>query len=368
MTPPWTILLLGGLRLQNEKRQVTRFRTQKAASLLAYLALHPAPQPRETLLDLLWPDVEMETGRHNLSNALTFLRHLLEPPGIPAGTLLLAERASVRLNPAAVSIDVVEFERDLDRAQAEALPEAERLGLLQRALERYQGPLLPGFYEEWIGAEALRLESRFVQAVLQLVPLLLAAGKREQALSNAQRAVSAEPLSEEATGCLMQVLAASGQSGQALRAYRQLQTRLEEELDTKPSKALQEMAHRLKEPTGKPAEKEQEALAPAPLPSSSTLPSGTVTFLLTDIEGSTTLWEQTGEAFREALEAHHRLLRSLFAVHHGQEVKEMGDGFLVAFARAGDALTCAVDAQKRLEERSGRRGEGADQDLPPPLL
>jgi predicted ATPase/DNA-binding SARP family transcriptional activator len=370
MTPPWTILLLGGLRVQHEKRQVTRFRTQKAASLLAYLALHPAPQPRETLIDQLWPDAEMETGRHNLSNALTFLRHVLEPPGIPAGTVLLADRASVRLNPAAVTTDVVAFERDLDRAEAAALSETERRALLQQALERYQGPLLPGFYEEWIGAEALRLESRFMQAVVQQVLRLLAAGNREQALSYARRAVTTDPLSEEATFCLMQALSASGQSGQALRAYRQLQTRLEEELDTRPSKALQEMAHRLKEPTRKPAEKEHEALAPAPLPAGSPLPSGTVTFLLTDIEGSTALWEQTGEAFREALEVHHRLLRSLFAAHHGHEVKEMGDGFLVAFARAGDALACAVDAQKRLEEKSGRRGEGEAQDLSsslPPL-
>jgi predicted ATPase/DNA-binding SARP family transcriptional activator/Tfp pilus assembly protein PilF len=245
MIPPWTILLLGGLRVEHEKRQITRFRTQKAASLLAYLALHPAPQPRETLIDLLWPDVEIETGRHNLSNALTFLRHLLEPPGVPPGTVLLADRASVRLSPAAVTSDVVEFERDLDRAEAAALSEAERLALLQQALERYQDPLLPGFYEEWIGSEALRLESRFVQGVVHLVPRLLAAGKREPALLYAQRAVSTDPLSEEATFCLMQALAASGQPGQALRAYRAFAKRLEEELDSQPSPALQRLAAQL---------------------------------------------------------------------------------------------------------------------------
>ena len=174
----WTIHLLGGLTVSSDLRQVTRVRTQKAASLLAYLAGHPLPQPRETLLDLLWPDAEPDVARHNLSNALSFLRHLLEPPGVPPGTVLLADRASVWLNPAAVTVDVVEFESDLTRAQADGLSEAERLALLLRALERYQGVLLPGYYEAWIAPEALRLESLFVQTVVQVVPLLLQAGKR----------------------------------------------------------------------------------------------------------------------------------------------------------------------------------------------
>src|SRR5258708_28280775 len=97
----WTIHLLGGLTASSDLRQVTRFRTQKAASLLAYLAGHPTPQPRETLLDLLWPDAEPDVARHNLSNALSFLRHLLEPHGVPPGTALLADPARVRLNPEA---------------------------------------------------------------------------------------------------------------------------------------------------------------------------------------------------------------------------------------------------------------------------
>src|SRR5438045_1871972 len=100
----WTIQLLGGLAARRSQQEVMRFRTQKAASLLAYLAFHLAPnrlpQPRETLIDMLWPDVDVETGRHNLSNALSFLRRILEPPGVPPGTIILADRAAVRLNAA----------------------------------------------------------------------------------------------------------------------------------------------------------------------------------------------------------------------------------------------------------------------------
>jgi predicted ATPase/DNA-binding SARP family transcriptional activator len=243
----WTIQLLGGLAAYSPQRQLRRFRTQKAASLLAYLAFHRAPHPRETLIDLVWPDTETEVGRHNLSMALSFLRHQLEPTGVPPGTVILADRFSVRLNPAAVTVDVAEFERGLWKAEAEDLSEVGRLELLLGAVEQYQGALLPGFYEEWIAPEALRLEGLFVQAVTRLVPLLLAAGKPEATLMYARRAVSADPLSETATRSLMQALMASGQCAQAVRAYRQLERRLREELDTKPSPELQHLAERLRQ-------------------------------------------------------------------------------------------------------------------------
>ncbi|MCW3100817.1 MAG: transcriptional activator, partial [Chthonomonadaceae bacterium] len=241
----WTIQLLGGLSAHSAQRQFTRFRTQKAASLLAYLAFHPAPQPREMLLDLLWPDAQSEVARHNLSNALSFLRHQLEPPGVPPGTVVLADRASVRLNPAAVTVDAAAFENALRQAQAEGLSEAERLAHLLEAVEGYGGSLLPGYYEEWVAPEALRLEGLFVQGVIQLVPLLLNTGRREQALGYAQRAVHTDPLSAEATRCLMETHSACGQPAQALRAYRQLETRLQEELNAQPSQELKRLAAQL---------------------------------------------------------------------------------------------------------------------------
>src|SRR5438876_10347187 len=78
------IELFGGLRITQGERVITRFRTQKAASLLAYLAYHfPQAHPREVLIEMLWPEVEPATGRNRLRMALTFLRHPLEPPGVP---------------------------------------------------------------------------------------------------------------------------------------------------------------------------------------------------------------------------------------------------------------------------------------------
>src|SRR5688572_25178554 len=65
------------------------------------------------------------------------------------------------------------------------------------------------------------------------------------------------------------------------------------------------------------------------------LPGGTVTLLFSDVEGSTPLLQRLGERYRAVLEEHHRLLRTAFQAHGGQEVDTQGDSFFIAFARAG---------------------------------
>ncbi len=71
------------------------------------------------------------------------------------------------------------------------------------------------------------------------------------------------------------------------------------------------------------------------------LPSGTVTFLLTDIEGSTALWEREPEPMRRAVARHDALLRQAIAAHHGQVFRSTGDGLCAAFATAPDAVAAA---------------------------
>ena len=80
----------------------------------------------------------------------------------------------------------------------------------------------------------------------------------------------------------------------------------------------------------------------------SELPSGTVTFLFTDIEGSTRLLKELGGGYGEVLAEHQRILRAAFSAHHGREVDTQGDSFFVAFRRGKDALAAAVDAQRDL--------------------
>jgi len=78
------------------------------------------------------------------------------------------------------------------------------------------------------------------------------------------------------------------------------------------------------------------------------LPVGTLTFLFTDIEGSTRLTDQLGDRFPEALEAHHAILRRAIGANQGHEVSTEGDAFFAVFPSAVDAVRATVDAQRAL--------------------
>jgi class 3 adenylate cyclase len=74
------------------------------------------------------------------------------------------------------------------------------------------------------------------------------------------------------------------------------------------------------------------------------LPTGTVTFLFTDIEGSTRHWEQNAQAMQAALARHDVLLRSLIEDNGGHVFKTMGDAFCAAFPAASQALQAALSS------------------------
>jgi predicted ATPase/class 3 adenylate cyclase len=81
-------------------------------------------------------------------------------------------------------------------------------------------------------------------------------------------------------------------------------------------------------------------------------PRGTVTFLFTDIEGSTRILGAVGpERYKELLDRHQELIRTAIAAHRGHEVDTQGDAFFVAFERPGDAVGAAVDAQRALADQ-----------------
>ena len=80
------------------------------------------------------------------------------------------------------------------------------------------------------------------------------------------------------------------------------------------------------------------------------LPTGTVTFLFTDVEGSTRLLQEHGAGYAELLDDHRRALREAFARHDGVEVDTQGDAFFVAFPRAAGAVAAAAEARQALEQ------------------
>jgi class 3 adenylate cyclase len=86
------------------------------------------------------------------------------------------------------------------------------------------------------------------------------------------------------------------------------------------------------------------------------LPRGTVTFLFTDVEGSTRLLKQLGDRYGDVLAEHQRLLRAAFEEAGGQEIDTQGDSFFFAFARAKDGLAGAIAGQRALAEHAWPRG------------
>src|SRR6185312_8633857 len=82
--------------------------------------------------------------------------------------------------------------------------------------------------------------------------------------------------------------------------------------------------------------------------SSRSLPTGTVTFLFTDVEGSTRLWEDHPDAMHDVLARHDEIVRGAIESHGGYVVKTTGDGFHAAFGTARDALEAALAAQQAL--------------------
>ena len=164
----WRIELFGQLRVGRGDAAPLPLPRQKATALLAYLAYHTRhPHAREGLIDLLWPEADLEEGRRNLRAQLHLLRELLADPEGDAGALLIADRTTVHLDPAAFTTDVAEFHAAL-QAAARAADLPDRVRWLEAAVALYRGELLPGYYEPWVLTERQALAELYLGALRQL--------------------------------------------------------------------------------------------------------------------------------------------------------------------------------------------------------
>jgi predicted ATPase/DNA-binding SARP family transcriptional activator len=378
MKEQWKIELFGLLQAQQEDRIIARFRTQKTGLLLAYLAYHyHRSHSREQLISMLWPDVEIEAGRRSLSVALSSLRHQMEPPSLPAGTVIIADRSSIQLNPVAITTDVSEFKAAI-RSAAGASSSQEQVRHLAAAVELYRGELLAGYYEDWVLAERERLADEFLGALVRLIAHLERAGDYSRALRFVRQAISAEPLREELHRDLMRLYTVIGQPSAALQHYYKLEQLLRDELGVAPDAATQELAGKIEaqrqqqpdsqtiaaspdQPTPSVIAIESVIRAYQPLP---LIPGGTVTFLLIDAPGSADFWRQAEQAFTAAMAKYQSLLRSAFQRHGGRVIGEADDSFRVAFARASDAVAAAVEVRRALRTHQWPVESGAINESP----
>lgn len=144
LAPAWRVRLLGDVSLHDGQLRALRLPSRAATSLLARLALAPErAHSREELIELLWPGVDLDVGRNRLRQVLSTLKTALEAGA--STPVISADRQTVRVAPGALSCDAVLFEA------------AWRSGRAEQARALYRGELMPGFFDEWIADERLRL-------------------------------------------------------------------------------------------------------------------------------------------------------------------------------------------------------------------
>ncbi|HYM27929.1 MAG TPA: AAA family ATPase, partial [Steroidobacteraceae bacterium] len=239
------IRLLGEFALRAGGEPVDSLGATRAHTLLAYLLLHrDAPQPRQRLAFLFWPDSDEAHARNNLRQMLQALRAALPD----AASYLSADTTTVRWQPEApCTLDVEEFERALGEAdlarQRHDIPG--ECASLERAAALYRGDLLPDCYDEWISADRERLRQRHQQGLERLIQVLEAERRLDAAIPFARRLLREDPLSEEAARRLMRLLAAAGDRASAVRVYHHHATALRHELGIEPDAATRETYERI---------------------------------------------------------------------------------------------------------------------------
>ncbi len=246
----WRIEMLGTLRLTRPEQTITRFQTHKNGALLAYLAYHLGnPISRELLLGQFWESAEWEQARNSLRVALASLRKQLELAEVSPNTILSADRYSVCLNKIAVTTDVAEFIEAMEEAQSgESVTES--LPAYLRAIQLYQGELLPGWYEEWVVPERSRLLEMYITALQTLVQHYSTEKQYEQAVTYSARIIQVDSLRESAYRNLMRLYAVTGRPANALYTYQQLEEVLREALNVAPSVGTRDLMRKIKESMG----------------------------------------------------------------------------------------------------------------------
>jgi DNA-binding SARP family transcriptional activator len=191
------IRLLGELDLRHGETTLAPLGSARAESLLAYLLLHrDAPQPRQRLAFLLWPDSSEPQARTNLRHLLHNLRRALPDPD---RYLEVTQRTLRWRDDAPWWLDVAAFEDALDRADRDGQA-GQAVGALQEAAELYGGDLLQSGYDEWLLEERERLRRRYLEALERLAELLEAGGEHARAIGHAERLLREDPLRERPTG------------------------------------------------------------------------------------------------------------------------------------------------------------------------
>ena len=326
--------------------------------LLAVLVVHAnRAVSSDRLIDMVWgPSGSGSDNR--LQMAIARLRRALAPLAADDVAVIRTVPGGYLLASGAGAVDAEEFASGLQnarRALAAGDPE-QAVALLDRALSLWRGPpLVEVAFEDFAQSEIRRFEELRLVALEARAEAKLQLGRHAELVAELQMLVEQEPAREQLTGQLMRALYGCGRQTAALEAYQRLRVHLATEVGLEPEPALRDLQNQILHQSAeleRPASERSTAHAHMPRRAEAlALPSGTVTFLFSDIEGSTRLVIDRGnEQYGAVLERHREQVRTVLATHSGVEVATEGDAFFVAFARASDALGAASAIQHASSE------------------
>ncbi|HEX9036479.1 MAG TPA: tetratricopeptide repeat protein [Ktedonobacterales bacterium] len=232
------VYLLGGFRARVGFHETPpdAWKLRRARSLVKLLALAPRRRMhRERIIDLLWPDQDLENPDNSLHQAIYAARHALGGSGLTAARFLQTRDGVVTLtaDDSSAWVDVEAFEVAAASARQCRQPEAYRA-----ALDLYQGPLLPeDAYEGWVSGRAEMLRQLYVDLLVELAGAYERDGLYGEATVELLRAVNTDVAREDAHVGLMRLHALTGQRGDALRRFETLRRVLRDELNAEPQDA-----------------------------------------------------------------------------------------------------------------------------------
>ena len=227
------IALFNGLRVSIGERQITRFRTRKAALLLARLALDAQLHERAALIEWLWPDCELSVGRNRLSVTLSALRRDVGAP------IFAASHDAVGLDWQCVTTDIAAFRALTHRAREGG----DEIASLRAALELFAGPPLSGVDDDSFEPHLRRLRGELSAAACRFAAL--PQSDDDFALATLRRVSSLELLDEMAARATMQVLARAQGAPAALLYYAEFEKMTHSESGQALTPATRQLAREL---------------------------------------------------------------------------------------------------------------------------
>jgi predicted ATPase/class 3 adenylate cyclase len=308
--------------------------------LLAALLVHANQVvSSDRLVEVLWGERPPPSAPHVIQGLVSRLRATL------GDDRLVTSPPGYRLQVESGEVDALRFE-ELVRVGLAALEQPEvAVSVFDESLGLWRGsPYVEFADEEFATAEVARLFEVRARAIEERSAALLELGRPEEVIGELEVEITVEPFRERLRALLMLALARSGRPVDALRVYDAFRRFLADEVGVVPSPGLQE----LNDDIVRQHPDVSWSGSPTNASGTASLPSGTVTFLFTDVEGATSLWEEHPDLMRHAVVRHNEIVRDVVRSNGGFIVKTMGDGFHAVFADAHHAVMAAVAAQTAL--------------------